>query len=121
MSGTATFGSGAGSVEISGANNYGLIKTGSDFFDLNHTDTIVLPISSGIFAIYIGDGQGALFFSEYQSATVTKLAGSTVFAAGSSSGDIRVYKGSTNTANVTVENQRSSGGKAVLKIMILGV
>ena len=124
--GLATFGTVAG-ITIDGANEVGKIGT-TNFFNLaadtsgtgagGGTETFSAP--SSIFAIYIGDGQGALFFSEYQSATVTKLAGSTVFAAGSSSGDIRVFKSEGSNATVTVRNYRT-GSSANLKVMALGV
>jgi hypothetical protein len=121
IGGLATFGGGAGQmgVTINGSNQLASELKTVNFYTLANDSTLTFESPSAVFAIYIGDGQGALFFSEHQSATVTKLAGSTVFAAGSSSGDIRVFTAG-NDDTVTVQNKKSSG-TAVLKIMVLGV
>ena len=105
-------------VTINGSNQkVSQIETVNSY-TLTNGSTMEFEAPSAVFAIYVGDGQGALFFSEYQSATVTKLAGSTTFVAGDAGTAIRVYTAGSD-ATVTVKNSKTSGS-AVLKILSLG-
>ena len=119
--GVATFGAKDSSemgVTINGSNQkVSQIETVNSY-TLTNCSTMEFEAPSAVFAIYVGDGQGALFFSEYQSATVTKLAGSTTFVAGDAGTAIRVYTAGSD-ATVTVKNSKTSGS-AVLKILSLG-
>ena len=119
--GVATFGAKDSSemgVTINGSNQkVSQIETVNSY-TLTNGSTMEFEAPSAVFAIYVGDGQGALFFSEYQSATVTKLAGSTTFVAGDAGTAIRVYTAGSD-ATVTVKNSKTSGS-AVLKILSLG-
>ena len=103
-----------GNDQIALSADTGLAGGGSAAGD-GGTNTFEAYVS--LFVIYKTDGQSALFFAEYQSATVIKVCGSTEFAAGSSSGNIRVYTSSSN-ATVTVKNYTNA--TANLKIITLG-
>jgi hypothetical protein len=102
------YGHSGGYASIRGENSITLANDASTTFEAY----------GSIFAIYQTDGQGALFFNEYQSATVEKLAGSTQFVAGTASGNIRVWTGA-NDATVNVRNY--SGSNATIKIITFGM